>query len=137
VAYVTDEPVLRLTKRARPDPVGLGQELLYTMRLRNLGQAASGIAISDTVPANTTYVPGSATRGGALVGDSVLWAWPELEAGTSEVFSFRVLVERGPVVRNEFYVASCAEGVWAYGEPLETRVRGGIVYLPLVFKSWP
>jgi uncharacterized repeat protein (TIGR01451 family) len=137
VAYVTDEPVLRLQKKGQPDPVGLGQELLYTIRLRNLGQRATGIVISDTVPMHTTYVPGSATRGGGLVGDDVLWAWPELEAETSEVFQFRVLIERGPVVLNEFYSASCAEGIWAYGEPLATRVRGGMIYLPLIVVRWP
>ncbi len=136
VAWVTDEPVLRLTKRATPDPVGLGEELLYTLRLRNLGQRATGLVISDTIPANTTYVPGSATKGGVLVGDTVRWEWPEIEAGRSEEFAFRVTVAGGSLIRNETYLAGCVEGIWAYGDPVETRVRGGLIYLPLVFKGY-
>ncbi len=137
VAYVTDEPVLQLGKSARPDPVRLGTELQYTLRLYNLGQVATGLVISDTVPENTSYVPGSATRGGMLVGNTVRWEWAELEAASMESFSFRVLVEDGPVVINETYLASCAEGIWAYGEPVETRVIGGRIYLPLLFKNGP
>ncbi|MGC8959368.1 MAG: hypothetical protein ACP5OO_06220 [Chloroflexia bacterium] len=137
VAYVTDEPVLRLSKRATPDPVALGSELLYTLYLRNLGQRATGLVISDTLPAHTTYVPGSATRGGALVGDTVRWEWPEIAAAGTEAFSFRVLVHRGPYVRNAAYWARCAEGFLAYGEPVETRVLGGTIYLPLLLRHGP
>ncbi len=137
VAYVTDEPVLRLSKRATPDPVALGGELLYTLYLRNLGQKATGLVISDTLPAHTTYVPGSATRGGVLIGDTVRWEWPEIAAAGTEAFSFRVLVHRGPYIRNMSYRAGCAEGFWAYGGPVETRVLGGVIYLPLLLRHGP
>lgn len=137
VAYVTAEPVLRLTKVDRPDPVPRGGGLLYTLYLRNLGQKATGLVISDTIPANTSYVPGSATRGGVLVGDTLRWEWPEMTAGAVEPFSFRVLVEGGRIIRNETYLARCAQGIWAYGEPVETRVAGGWIFLPLIYKMAP
>lgn len=136
-AWITDEPVLRLMKVDKPDPVRWGEELQYTLYLRNLGQTATTLVLSDTVPAYTSYVPGSATRGGVLVGNAVVWEWPETDADTTEVFSFRVLVEGGEVILNDAYSAACAEGVWAFGPPVETRVIGGEVFLPVVFKSWP
>ncbi len=137
VAYVTDEPVLRLTKKASPDPVGRGEELAYTLYLYNLGQKATGLIISDTVPTNTTFVPGSVTRGGTFANDTVTWEWPEIAAGTVEPFGFRVVVNRGRYVLNEFYRAECAEGIWAVGAPLRTEVRGWMIYLPLLLKQAP
>jgi uncharacterized repeat protein (TIGR01451 family) len=135
-AWITDEPVLRLTKLDSPDPVAWGGELRYTLYLRNLGQMATNLVLSDTVPAYTSYVPGSATRGGTPVGDAVVWDLAEIDAASTEVFSFRVLVEGGEVLLNDAYSASCEEGVWAYGPPVETRVIGGNVFLPVVFKNW-
>ncbi len=39
VAYITDQPVLRLWKTAAPDPVEVGEDLLYTLHVQNLGTA--------------------------------------------------------------------------------------------------
>jgi hypothetical protein len=40
-------------------------------------------------------------------------------------------------VVNHSYGARSAEGVSAQGEPLITRVKGGIVFLPLIAKAAP
>jgi hypothetical protein len=95
------------------------------------------MVLSDTIPTDTVYIPGSATRGGTLVGNAVVWEWPEIAASATEVFSFRVLVEDGRTILNDAYSTACAEGVWAYGPPVETRVLGGDVFLPIVFKNSP
>jgi uncharacterized repeat protein (TIGR01451 family) len=73
VAYITDKPVLHITKSASPDPVDRGAELLYTIRVDTLGWRATYLVVTDTIPANTEYVAGSATAGGQLVGDQVRW----------------------------------------------------------------
>jgi uncharacterized repeat protein (TIGR01451 family) len=49
-----------------------GQTLTYTLTFRNDGnQAATGVTLTDTLPANTSFV--SASNGGALVGNVVTW----------------------------------------------------------------
>ncbi|MEA3342422.1 MAG: hypothetical protein U9R15_20865 [Chloroflexota bacterium] len=139
VAYITEKPVLRITKKASPDPVEKGGELLYTIRVINLGQQATSLIISDTIPANTTYITDSATGGGQLVGDEVRWEnISALDPGASRSFAFRVTVEGGAEVVNEQYIVRCHEGVIGAGEPVVTRITGGgnMVYLPLVLKNY-
>src|SRR5438552_16247698 len=79
---VTSAPLLTITKSAAPSPVSPGATLTYTLAYANTGTAnASGVVLSDTVPANTTFV--SATGGGTLSGSVVSWAVGGLAAGAS------------------------------------------------------
>jgi len=139
VAYITEKPVLRITKSAEPDPVRLDDELQYTIHVRNLGQRATGLVISDVVPANTSYVDGSATSGGMSVGDWIEWQLGVLEPGESKTFEFAVTVDSGSQVVNDQYAVSSAEGVSAVGKPVTTTITiaGGdnIIYLPIVMKQ--
>lgn len=137
VAYITEKPVLEIRKRASPDPVERDAELAYTIRVVNLGQQATGLVITDVVPANTVYIPGSATAGGQLVGDQVHWEIPVLEPGESRTFEFRVTVQSGDEVINDQYAVECIEGVVTVGAPVVTDVAGGGVYLPLVMRRAP
>ena len=81
VAYVTDDPVLFISKTASPDPVPVGTELAYTVRVVNAGQQATGLVITDVLPADTEYVAASATASGQLVGGRVRWTLPVLRVG--------------------------------------------------------
>ncbi len=139
VAYVTNRPVLRITKSARPNPVTLGRELGYTLRVDNYGQQATGLVVTDVLPINTAYVPGSATGGGTLVGDRVRWTFPVLKPGESRSMSFRTTVLSGETVVNDAYAVRCAEGIFAAGPPVVTYVvrQGGRIYLPLVLRHAP
>ncbi|MDY7077967.1 MAG: hypothetical protein SXV54_13710 [Chloroflexota bacterium] len=140
VAYITEKPVLEITKRAWPDPVEEGGDLAYTIRVVNLGQQATSLVVTDTVPNNTTYITGSATAGGQLVGDQVHWEnIPLLEPGESRTFEFQVEVEGGTEVLNDQYGVRCAEGVVAEGAPVITSISGGgnLIYLPLILKNAP
>jgi len=102
--------------------------------VQNLGQMASALVVTDTVPANTSYVPGSATAGGQLVGDELQWTIPLLSPGEVHTLSFAVKVLGGEQIVNEAYGVTCAEGVTAFGEPVYTEVRVGYVYLPLIVR---
>lgn len=138
VAYITEKPVLEITKKASPDPVEQGGELLYAIRVVNLGQQATSLVISDTIPVNTTYITDSATSGGQLVGNAVLWEdIPVLDPGKSRSFGFRVTVEGGTEVVNDQYIVQCREGVVGVGEPVITSITsaGYPVYLPLVLRN--
>jgi uncharacterized repeat protein (TIGR01451 family) len=134
VAYITDEPVLRISKVATPDPVRIARELTYRLRAANVGQPATQLVITDTIPTDTTYVPGSASGGGKLVGDRVEWVLPTLDTAQVRDLTFRVAVHGGPQVVNERYGVICAEGVSASGQPVVTQVVGGTIYLPLALK---
>ena len=135
VAYVTEEPVLEVTKRASQKTVERGQTLRYTIRVTNRGQEATELIVTDTLPHHTDYVPGS---GGTLMGDEVQWTASTLEPAESREFGFAVTVteKSGVEVVNERYGVTCAEGVTALGEPVITKIGGGgRIYLPLVLKQ--
>lgn len=136
VAYITDDPVLRITKSATPDPVPFGEELLYTIRIANLGQDATELVVADSLPVGTSFVPYSASGNGQLVGEQVKWSFPILPAGETRELSFRVNANAFHDLVNAEYWVSCHEGVSAYGEPLVTRVKLGFQYLPLILNSF-
>ncbi len=138
VAYITEQPVLRITKSASPDAVKRGEQLAYTIRVTNLGQQATNLVITDTVPANTTYLTDSATGGGELKGDRVRWEKvPSLAPGESRTFGFSVIVEGGTQVINDEYGVRCAEGILTMGAPVVTQVTGGGgIYLPVVMRNY-
>lgn len=137
VAYATNDPVLRISKSASPSPVRSGQNLEYTIRVTNLGQQATGLVISDTIPAGVTYVAGSASSGGVLLVDHVQWPLSVLEPGQSKDLFFSVKVGDGQIVINEAYGVSSAEGVSSQGTPVVTRIVGGkrFVYLPTILRQ--
>ena len=135
VAYVTNQPVLRIMKSASPDPVKSGGELLYTIRVENLGQQATQLVVSDTLPANSQFVPYSASGNGQLSSSRMLWQFPVLPVGGVQLFSFKVTVSGLNNIINANYQVSCAEGVKATGLPVITTITGNKVYLPLIRKT--
>lgn len=136
VSYITDKPVLRISKVATPDPVMAGSPLLYQIQVANLGQQATLTVVTDTIPANSSYIFGSASSGGLVVGDVVQWNLPVLNPGDILNLTFQVTVQGGNEIINDSYAVRCDEGVFAYGEPVVTRVRYLMrpVLLPLIFR---
>jgi uncharacterized repeat protein (TIGR01451 family) len=137
VSYITYDPVLKITKTAFPDPVHLGDELFYTLQVTNLGQQATELVVTDTVPANTTFVPYSASGNGQwLSGENqVLWSFPVLLPGEDRSLSFAVRVASGRSVTNDRYGVVCVEGVSAAGKPVVTKITGlARLYLPMVMR---
>jgi uncharacterized repeat protein (TIGR01451 family) len=134
VAYITNKPVLQISKIATPDPVMRGSPLLYQIGVTNLGQQATLLVITDTIPANTDYIVGSASSGGMLVGDQVQWHLPVLKPGDSLKLTFQVRALSGYEVTNASYRVNCNEGVSAVGEPVTTQVTytGRRVMLPII-----
>jgi uncharacterized repeat protein (TIGR01451 family) len=134
VAYITNKPVLQITKTDSPDPVELGEELEYTIRIQNLGQQATTLVITDTIPVGAEYVLDSTSGSGQYTGTGVRWTLPVLAPGGSQEYRFRVRVSDLALRRivNDSYAVSSAEGVSAHGEPVLTEVRANLIFLPLV-----
>ncbi|PYT33984.1 MAG: hypothetical protein DMF52_14285, partial [Acidobacteria bacterium] len=79
---VSSAPLLAVSKTDSPDPIAAGGTLTYTLSYSNTGNAnATGVVLTDTVPANTTFV--SATAGGTLASGVVTWSPGNLAAGAS------------------------------------------------------
>ncbi len=69
-----------------------GEELVYTITYVNPTNEKVTVNITDTIPQNTTYVQGSANRGGAMVNGVLTWADLEVAAWSSVTVSFSVTV---------------------------------------------
>jgi fimbrial isopeptide formation D2 family protein/uncharacterized repeat protein (TIGR01451 family) len=91
-------PDLALTKDDGLASVTPGQTVLYTLTVSNLGQRdATGVVITETVPANTTFNAGASTPGwgcanGAPAGTTCTFAVGSLAAGANLSVSFAVNV---------------------------------------------
>lgn len=75
-------PDLTLTTTDLRDTAQPGQLLVYSLWITNTGnQAATGIIVTGTLPANTTFA--GADYSGLLVGNVVSWTIPSLPGGAS------------------------------------------------------
>ena len=85
-------PDLRITKDDGVSIVSPGTTLSYTLTVENVGdQDATGAEVTDTIPANTTFV--SASAGGSESGGVVSWPAFDLAAGDSITFTVTVDVD--------------------------------------------
>ncbi len=130
---------IRVAKSA-PAEVYTGQSFTYTITTTNItDRELNTLVIADNVPANATFVPGSASNGGTFDGSVVQWAVPgTLATSASVVRTFEVTASDtdGVEIVNDDYGAEAAN--WptpAVGSPVTTSV----VYPPpadiLVIKS--
>src|SRR2546422_81912 len=127
---VTSAPVLTLSKTDAPDPVAAGANITYTLSYGNAGNMnASGVAITDTIPANTTFV--SATGGGTLAAGVVTWNLGALNAGSSGAVQLVVQVAsplaNGTLITNATYSIDSNETAPAAGALITTTVSSAPV----------
>jgi uncharacterized repeat protein (TIGR01451 family) len=134
VAYITDKPILQINKDVSSPAASAGDELVYTIWVRNFGLRATQLQVVDQLPANLSYVPSSADANGSFKDDQVQWLIPLLESGQSRSMTFRGIIDSGPSVINSNYWVTSAEGVTTYGLPVITSVQGGNIYLPIVLR---
>ena len=91
-------PDLAITKDDGVDTVAAGSLVTYTLAVRNNGdQDATGIEITDTVPAGTAFVPAGSSPGWACApdnsaGSACTLAVGDLDAGDEQSFTFRLQV---------------------------------------------
>lgn len=76
---------LTVSKSDSPDPATVGGSITYTVAVANNGpDAATGVVLSDTLPAELSYVTASATQGSlSLAGSTVTWTIGALANGGS------------------------------------------------------
>jgi uncharacterized repeat protein (TIGR01451 family) len=98
---VVRTPVLAVLKSAsHGDPLMPGERITYTIAVANSGnQDATNAVISDTTPANTTFVPNSITLdppgAGTVQGENTLVDGLTIAAGQAVTVTFEVTVDAG------------------------------------------
>src|SRR2546425_467058 len=127
---VTSAPGLTGSATDAPDPVAAGVNMTYTLSYSNTGSAgATGVLLSDTVPANTTFV--SATGGGSLSAGVVTWSIGSLAAGASGSVTLTVRVNtplaNGTVITNSTFSIDAAETSPVSGAAITTTVTSAPV----------
>jgi CshA-type fibril repeat protein len=122
-------------------PATVGSELTYSIKVTNTdtsGRSTIGLAVTDVIPANTTYVAGSLTPAGGTVTGSTITipitgnagTSGVLEPGVSKTISFRVLVgsgAAGTVVTNTASVSQTAAGLTTVAPVTTNSVSNTVV----------
>jgi uncharacterized repeat protein (TIGR01451 family) len=153
VATITDELHLPFTRTAtttlkRPDlslseklvsaaRAGISDAITYTVRVKNTGESLAKAILTDTIPAGTVYVPGSAWAGNGVVAhdeahDRIVWNGDVPPWGMSTIV-FAVTVTEERVINN---TVTIDDGLGKLTErSATTRVLPYDVYLPLLMKG--
>ena len=118
---VVRQPVLAITKKPHRAKIYGGQVLRYDIVVTNTGDAdAKETKITDVVPAGTTFV--SATDGGQLVGNMVVWNAGTLKPEGEKKVSLSVRCDKLTTLKNVAKAeAICADAVSA---STTTEVKG-------------
>ncbi len=129
-------PDLTVSKTASPDPVQPLQNLTYTITYGNTGgSTATNVIVSDTLPANTTFVsanpaPFSAPPVG--FGGTVLWNVGSVPVGGGGAVTLTVQVAAnladGTQILNDTYnIRGDQNPAPTAGNPVSTTVQGTIL----------
>jgi len=104
-------PELSVAKAASADEVEVGLPLVYTITVTNDGGGpATGVVITDTLPANTLFA--WASSGGVLNGSNIIWSGLTVPARSSLQVSFGVTVTcvpSGTLIVNDAYTFTATD----------------------------
>ncbi len=81
-----------ITANIDGEKVYAGDELLYKISFTNTTGNAANIKIADKIPANTTYVLGSADNGGVYADGAIVWDIKDVPGWATVTVSFKVAV---------------------------------------------
>jgi uncharacterized repeat protein (TIGR01451 family) len=99
ITSIQVEHALTLTKEAVPSLVVPGGAIRYSLTVKNAGSLAStSVVISDIVPADTTYIPNSASDGGSESAGVITWPAISLAPAETVLRTVSVQVDPGLVV---------------------------------------
>ena len=119
-------PALVISKADSGALVGAGSNLDYAITVRNIGNAAAtGVRITDPIPANTTFV--SADNGGTNVAGVATWTGLTVPASGSTVVHLRVRISPTlssgiTSIVDDGYQTTSAQGPGANGSPTSTPI---------------
>jgi uncharacterized repeat protein (TIGR01451 family) len=99
---------LVLTKSDSPDPVTQGSNLTYTIQVQNNAAPATGVVVTDTLPARVDFVSATPSQGTPCVrsGDTVTCNLGAMAAGATATVTIVVQPKRTGTISNTAVVAS-------------------------------
>ena len=134
---LTEAAILQVTKLGSTPKLGLGHELVYTLRYENIGNLpATDVVLTDTLPADITVMGVSTSTASATTGQLV-WNIGVLSPTNSGEVVITVTVQ-GMAGRWLHNVADIAgqPGSFPDQDELYTRVRLSMIYLPVVMRNY-
>ncbi|MCB8945535.1 MAG: M36 family metallopeptidase [Ardenticatenaceae bacterium] len=85
---------LQLHSSTDIDPAIAGGLLTYSLVVdNNTAVTLTNVILTDTIPLNTIYVPGSASNGGVLSGNALQWPPLTLASGQQATRTFQIIVD--------------------------------------------
>ena len=148
VTVVSSPDLSVSTKQVSADTAYAGDTLVYTIVLNNGGRMNGyTVAMTDTIPQYTSYVPGSVSGGSYdPLAQAITWAG-QLNAGDQVTITFSVVITELEFIPGGAYISNVAivddgfEGHATLEIEAETHLFNGArpdqykAYLPLVFSS--
>ena len=124
-------------KLAYPLAARPGDVITYTIQVKNTGAGPASAILTDTIPAGTTYVPGSAWAGNGTVqfdetNKLIVWTGRVPPAGLSEIsFAVQVL---GPLpIYNDVTINDGAGQTFTFSA---RPVTAHALFLPMIMKRY-
>jgi large repetitive protein len=113
-----------ITKTAPAGPFTVGAALNYTLTVANAGPAAAaGVVVTDTLPAQVTYVSNSC--GAAISGSTVTWTIGALANGANQTCTINTTVNATGTISNTATVATSSTDPTPGNNSSTATVTGG------------
>lgn len=133
---VSQGAILRVSKSASAAEVSVGDQLVYTIDYENAGNlTATGVVLTDTFPAGIT-VDGTNTTTSSLTNAQGVWSLGTIapDASGQVVITTTVGGAGGRTLLNVVDIAGLPVSFPEHFE-LSTKVKPGVIYLPIVMKQ--
>jgi uncharacterized repeat protein (TIGR01451 family) len=128
---------LTLTKTAAADPVRAGDRLTYTLVVANAGPApATGVVLTDTLPAGAALVSAGATQGSCAGTATVVCALGAVQPGAAVTATLVVAAPAAATIVNEAVVAAAEPDPFPGDNRAVVQTAADLqrFYLPLVIR---
>jgi uncharacterized repeat protein (TIGR01451 family) len=97
ISFEVADADLSITKTAAPGPYGTGNPLTYTIVVNNAGPtAASGVTVTDTIPAGTTFTSATPSQGSCSGTSTVTCTLGTINSGASATISLTIALPSTP-----------------------------------------
>lgn len=133
---VTDAAILQIAKMASAPVIDVGDELVYTLLYRNIGnRTATGVMLTDTLPADVS-VTGVYPPATSQTPQYVIWDLDPL--GQDESGKAVITVTVGGGRDRTLHNAADITGLDSFPghAELDTQVRPAMLYLPIVMRAF-
>ena len=126
-------PALLVTKSDSPDPARTGDDLTYTIIVSNTAEPATGVIVTDTLPAGVTFVSASPTQGSCSGRGTIICSLGDLPTGAVATVMIRATaMTSGQVVNtavldsNEFETNTASVTTTVCGTEAFLRLTGTV-----------